>query len=271
MIPGYVSATRRQRCPICGKPDWCLLSKDGTHAICPRIESGHPFGDAGWRHELGSEVQQHVRTYVAVQPVSLEPTIDCETLQVELTENADDDWILETAGELGVSYSSLVRLGIGQTMMGHATFPMYNGERKMVGFRVRAPGGRKYAITGSRSGVFLPEDLRPGVDTYITEGPSDTAAMLTLGLQAIGRPSCMGGARYVSKLLELFDLSPVVVSDNDAPGIAGAQRLAEMLGGARIISPTGGAKDVREWVAGGVTTDVVDLLTDNAGYYGAAP
>jgi putative DNA primase/helicase len=42
-------------CPICGKPDWCLVSSDNPTdpdcVICPRIkETGKPIGDAGFLH-----------------------------------------------------------------------------------------------------------------------------------------------------------------------------------------------------------------------------
>ena len=41
-------------CPICGKPDYCLYSEDGTVAVCARIESKKIVGTkgAGWLHRL---------------------------------------------------------------------------------------------------------------------------------------------------------------------------------------------------------------------------
>ena len=41
-------------CPVCGKPDWCLVAEDGSAAICARIEEGSVkrCGDAGWLHIL---------------------------------------------------------------------------------------------------------------------------------------------------------------------------------------------------------------------------
>lgn len=45
-------------CAICGKPDWCMVSEDGTRALCARSESAHPAGAAGWIHSLdGTEVK----------------------------------------------------------------------------------------------------------------------------------------------------------------------------------------------------------------------
>jgi len=50
----WLRVNRRNPCPVCGKPDWCLLSQDGKAAICARIESDKPAGNkgAGWIHAL---------------------------------------------------------------------------------------------------------------------------------------------------------------------------------------------------------------------------
>ena len=50
----WFRVSKRNRCPVCDKPDWCLLSEDGKAAICARIESGKPAGNkgAGWLHKL---------------------------------------------------------------------------------------------------------------------------------------------------------------------------------------------------------------------------
>lgn len=46
----FLKVNRRNPCPICGKPDWCLVSPDGKAAICARIQSEKPTGNAGWLH-----------------------------------------------------------------------------------------------------------------------------------------------------------------------------------------------------------------------------
>jgi hypothetical protein len=52
----WIRVTRHNRCPVCGKPDWCLVAPDGKAAICARIESDKPVGikGAGWLHMLDS-------------------------------------------------------------------------------------------------------------------------------------------------------------------------------------------------------------------------
>ena len=51
----WLRVSRSRPCPICGKPDWCLIvgpTDDPTAAICARVESGNRRGDAGWLHRL---------------------------------------------------------------------------------------------------------------------------------------------------------------------------------------------------------------------------
>lgn len=68
-MPGYLDpkwlrVNRHNPCPVCGKPDWCMISPDGRSAICARIESPHKAGNAGWLHQLDKAL-----------PVSLPPPV----------------------------------------------------------------------------------------------------------------------------------------------------------------------------------------------------
>jgi len=47
-------ASRKQPCPVCGKPDWCSLSPDGAIAICMRQPSAHETHNGGYLHQLTS-------------------------------------------------------------------------------------------------------------------------------------------------------------------------------------------------------------------------
>ncbi|MFC2068247.1 hypothetical protein ACFLTP_04495 [Chloroflexota bacterium] len=50
----WLRVNSRNLCPVCGKPDWCLILEDGKASICARIESDKPVGNkgAGWLHTL---------------------------------------------------------------------------------------------------------------------------------------------------------------------------------------------------------------------------
>jgi len=52
----WIRVTRNNPCPVCNKPDWCLVAQDGKVVICARIESDKPAGNkgAGWLHYLDS-------------------------------------------------------------------------------------------------------------------------------------------------------------------------------------------------------------------------
>lgn len=47
-----VSVSASKRCPVCEKPDWCLIAPDGSASICSRTEGAKCCGDAGWLHRL---------------------------------------------------------------------------------------------------------------------------------------------------------------------------------------------------------------------------
>lgn len=53
-------AKARILCPICGKPDWCMVSEDGKLALCQRIANDHPNKKGGWWHSLSNDpIQTH--------------------------------------------------------------------------------------------------------------------------------------------------------------------------------------------------------------------
>jgi hypothetical protein len=119
---------------------------------------------------------------------------------------------------------------------------MFNGYGNMVGIRLRAQSGKKFSVTGSHQGLFIPKD---GWDQMLmlTEGPTDCAAAIDLGYWAIGRPSCSGGANEVITFVKQRKVRrAVIVSDNDSPGVLGS------------------AKDVRAFVGLGGTKGLMDSM-----------
>jgi hypothetical protein len=176
------------------------------------------------------------------------------------------------ATTLGVSQESLLRLGIVWAAPHRAwAFPMCDALRVTTGIRLRAENGQKWAVRGSRNGLFWPDALAGSGPLLLGEGPTDVAALLDLGYDAIGRPSCAGTIEMaVDAVRRLHHRLVVVVADADGPGVEGADRLAEALTEAgrrpKVIRPLQG-KDARAWVQAGATRAVVDSAIQDAQYW----
>ncbi len=266
--------SRRNPCPICDKPDWCLVSPDGSAAICARISEGSckHCGDAGYLHILRYDPDWKHRPRVKnirLKPIGVSSKAFAQmssgyTAAVDLSE-------LQTfADKLGVSAESLQRLDVGWT--GDAwSFSMRDAEGHVIGIRLRNWAGRKWAVSGSKDGLFIPFGLSYGEELLICEGPTDLAALLDLGFDALGRPCCMGGKKLLAELVRRRRPSSIVVfSDNDehSAGQRGAESLASMLvlyaPSLRVIYPPGGFKDARQWKQAGATQQDVQAVIDAA-------
>jgi hypothetical protein len=141
---------------------------------------------------------------------------------------------------------------------------MYNGSGDPVGIHLRRWSGYKFAVPGSRNGIFVPRALGTPVSRlFVTEGVSDTAALLSMGFaEAVGRPSCAGGRALLTQFVCRHQVREVViVADSDEAGIRGAGDLAPTLAvyvpTIRVIKPPAGIKDVRLWLREGATADDV--------------
>lgn len=251
---------RGRRCFVCGHDTWCLVDEERNLAICPRTEGQRKIGDAGWLHGNASmpDLKPSSRPSEDIMPLP-----DAERMQAKFVRQAQDRLGL-LAMSLGLSLESLRRLGCGWN--GSAwTFPMRNHRDEIVGFRTRLENGRKLAIRGSRSGLFIPRGISRDGIVWIVEGPSDVAAMLDMELNAIGRPSCRGSEKEIQRWVRGHRV--VIVSDNDGAGIGGAESLERTLRGSvssvETILPPWGMKDSREVANhGGKRDDWLILISD---------
>lgn len=176
-----------------------------------------------------------------------------------------------TAELLGLPPEPLERLGVGWEPDSDATtWPMYDANGFVIGIRLRCPkSGKKWAVKGSRNGLFVPAYLKPevaGSRLFVCEGPTDTAAVISLGLAAVGVPSAGVGGDMLAQMIRSLDLSGIViVADGDQAGIDGAKRLASYLADCadvRIMAPPNGIKDVRDWVVQGADRSTFLRTTD---------
>jgi hypothetical protein len=165
-------------------------------------------------------------------------------------------------------------------------FPMFSPMRKVVGLRVRTESGRKFSYTGGAEGLFLPAGLHWAGQTLLCfpEGPTSTAALLDLGFDAIGRPSCSGGTELLVEYLKVGPKRDVVVlGDHDEakkrpdgsvfrPGQDGAERLAGRLCAAgvcksvKVLVPPF-CKDARDWKRGGATRATIEACIRATPYW----
>lgn len=255
--------SKQRPCPICNKPDWCMVHEDGTAVICPRTQQGcvKDLGDAGYLHHLEGHQSTGGRIFLprrlpsytgnSKPEDSLRPNFDASKVMKQYRSSLSSKVLGRWASLLGVRPEPLERLCIGRTNRGAMAFPMKNAAGETIGIRIRDEAGRKWAYPGSRNGLFIPADRPDSTDSMvcICEGPTDTAALLGLGFDAIGRPSCSGGREMVRVLCASRDVC--IVEDPDGPGQRGAETLANELvrvcSSVRVLQPLVG-KDLREWI-----------------------
>lgn len=244
-----------------------------------RVESQHPLKNGGWFHPFSASYKPPLPLRNPMkQPRSIE--IDCGEMLSRWKSATSEDQISGLADELGVSARALSWLRMAhvrdlseldEKWNGEAwAFPMYDATcpdgSSPCGIRLRTPDNRKFAVTGSKAGVFLPYgEFASGCPqrVFICEGPTDTAACLDMGLFAIGRASCRGQEEIVLSVLEqLNPFDCVLVSDNDGPGIEGARQLFKKIPIPKtMLVPPG--KDMRAFVRDGGTKAVIDSMLKN--------
>jgi hypothetical protein len=268
--------TGQRPCPICEKPDWCLyttgLDSQIEAVICPRTPSDKECGAAGWLHILRDEWHHDQPWWSCAIPPSSRSPVERTSLaqRAAVYSRQLSERRIERFGQsLGLSAESLVRLRIGRSEFYAAwTFPMHDTAGQVVGIRLRLPNGCKFSVRGGHEGLFIPAHLPSGDRLLIAEGPTDTAALLTLGFNAVGRPSCTGGVKLLVGLIQsMKPPNVVIVADDDPPGQQGAESLATHLLAycpVKVIAPPVPFKDARAWVQGGATTADVEQAIDAA-------
>ena len=244
-------------CPICSRVKYCGVSADGVVAICMRTESPRPTKNGGWLHVL-TDAPRPAGPIPRPLPVRV-PARDFGPLAQQWQRDLGPVRLQASAGSLGVAPEALQLLGCGWNGRAFA-FPMFDAQRKIVGIRYRNSRGEKWAEKGGREGVFLPAS-EPHDPLLIVEGPTDSAAALSLGFDVHGRPSCTGATKITAALTRGRDV--VIVLDADDAGRRGGQALASAIlptvASLRVIEPP--AKDLRAWLQAGATRqNVLDLI-----------
>ena len=272
LMQDYIRVSRSRKCPICGHKDWCLLSRDGATAICPRVDSDKVIGEAGFLHRLG-EVVADRKVFPKYEPPKKEFAADFDFVHRVAVSHLDADRLNPAAEDLGISADSLLRMGIGWHSPSRAfSFPMRDENYKIIGIRLRKHGGPKFAVTGSKNGLFIPHEMAFDRRLFIVEGPTDCGAMLDLGFEVIGRPSCSTCVDATVEFCKEIGIPVVIVSDRDPykkhptrgvwqPGQEGniklATELVRKVREVKVIMPPVG-KDTRQWLKEGATSEEIN-------------
>lgn len=259
----WIRVSRQQPCPICQKPDNCQVSEDGGAVWCGRVAEGSARENNGgqYLHWLDGERADPVpppRKQRDAEPV----TRDWPKYAQRLTQHAEQARE-RLAAQLGVSVESLVQLHVGwNSFNAFWSFPERNGDGAIIGVSARYTSSKKKRLSGSCAGLTHAEQWDTGDGPILlVEGGTDTAALLTLELTVVGRPSNSGGVEFLLDLLEHVhpDREIIVIGERDEkddgrwPGRDGAirtaTRLAEELQRPVAWSlPPDHAKDSRAWL-----------------------
>lgn len=251
----WIRVSKKAPCRICKKLDWCGFTEDGG-ACCMRVISDKPMKNGGWFHNSGYAPKPYI------PPVKPKPVqdIDFWALLKSWTKTTNPQDLIAHSEALGVEPTAFYSIGACWASSQKAwAFPMKDETSKAIGIRLRNEKGEKWAIKGSRQGLFY-GDLN-SKKAYIVEGVTDTAAMISLGLTAIGRPSCLGCEDMINQTLRANKIgSVVIVADNDEAGLRGATKLQSQLKiPSQLWIPP--CKDIREFICLGGTKEILESST----------
>jgi hypothetical protein len=255
----------------------CPTHDSNSDSLCSRVSNGrllvHCHVGCHWSILLPAiglksdtvQVPFQVLKRAVPEPKRADPSV-LEEWAAMCAANDDAD-VEDHEQQLGIPQGGLRRLGaVWAVGMAALCAPMMDAPGgTLIGVRVRAANGDKYAIKGSCNGLFVPQTFTGSGFLYFPEGFTDSAAMQGLGLDAIGRPSALGGRDLVRAAARRAKRQCVVIGDRDSsdnPAAKGpevlAQELLEDRLRVRILRPPPGFKDMRRWIAGGATRESIE-------------
>jgi hypothetical protein len=277
----WVRVSKPEPCPVCGKPDYCTRTTDGTAIRCMRVESAKPVedrnGGIGWLHSL----ENPLPPLPAPKEVKKKAdwTEECKAMFSHERAHAKRCAVAEL---LSVSVESLeaLRVGIGWDEWNGKEFsswPSRDAEGRCVGYVRRYADGTKKTNIGGTTGVFFSSRWcqHPG-PVFVVEGGSDVASCETNNLNAIGRASNTCGGNVIKELIRKHCpyKKIVVIGERDEqpskrgtllvpsctaectgcahcwPGLFGAKKVAKELNASWVMVPSG-YKDMRELLSAG--------------------
>ena len=241
---------------------WCPFHNDNHPGGKPSLEiklEGEHYGEyycfgCGKAGKLTNPVMSKIVAHKKIKKVDKRVSeINWSALSGDYEFNFFDRLIKDPQNKpFNVGTASLHDLSCGWD--GEAwTFPTRNDKNEIIGIQRRFKDGFKSMVEGSRLGLFIPQILfDPALPVIICEGASDTASVLDIGYQALGRPNNQYGNEIVFDFLgPIYELNVdlwYIMADNDEAGIKGATQLAKelMIEENHILIPM--EKDIRKHI-----------------------
>ena len=221
-------------CPVCKKPDGCLVADDGSAAICSRKSEGSVKRvgkgafHGGWLHILGNFKPQKYE-------VPEKPYVNWNKWAVKFAKQLIEN--REAFGKLcrtiNINPISALRFYIGWHK-GWLTIPVYSLSRTVSGIQ-RRQGNTKRYMKYSGMGVFVPSAFfqDPSDTLAVCEGWTDTVTALEYGYNAIGKVNAYVGNEEVIMYAKTHPAvkQVIIFADNnvDGVGLAGAEETAELI------------------------------------------
>ena len=225
----WIRVSHDRPCPICERFDNCKVARDGSAVWCGRVDQGSIRQNQGGQflHRLRDRdpLTWLARTYrPAASEQPKRPTKDWGRIAQEAFDQATAEAARQALStELGVSVEALRRLHVGWMPSQRCwSFPERDAAGNVIGINRRFADGTKKRMAGSQSGLtFDPVGWQESVIepnfVLLVEGGSDTAALLSLGLAVVGRPSNLGGVDLLAELLRAVpsDRTIGVIGEHD--------------------------------------------------------
>ena len=230
---GWTPVSRRNLCPICGKPNNCSLSTDGKYAYCGRVADGSVKENNGgqWLHVLRDDDDDwRRRDWEWTSPRTSPRERQADKPDREFGKQADVAFShpdaprkrRELADRLGVEPFALERMGVGweqeKRKQGCWTIPERDATGDVIGISTRLANGDKLSVFGGQRGLTFIDGWQDGDGPILlVEGGSDVAACLSMGCSVVGRPSNLSGVDHLTELLRSVpdDRDVIVIGEND--------------------------------------------------------
>jgi len=207
-------ATKEHPCPICERTHFCRIGR--IFVICTSIESQKATkAGYGWYHPLPDAAEKPVYVPKPKEKRATDAELHARWMKILAACPVRTRKVSELAEHLGVADWTLDAIGVkwdGRQWL----VPTKNAKGLITGIDTRWKNGTKMVVTDSRRGLCYADNWQdyPG-PAIIVEGPSDTAAALTMHLCVIGRPSNIAGMELLTRMLGKVNRQIIFIAERD--------------------------------------------------------